>query len=84
MWDGSTYGADPFDPYDFDSGFHFGWAGVAPVVGDWNGDGRVDAGVFNDGSWYLDYNGNGAWNGFTTDRGFSFGWSGTKPVVANW
>jgi hypothetical protein len=33
--------------------FAFGLAGDAPVMGDWNGDGRGTVGVFRDGTWFL-------------------------------
>ena len=36
------------------------------------------------GTWYLDYNGNGAWNGAVTDRQYSFGSSVMKPVTGDW
>jgi len=45
-----------------------GWGGDPsdmPVVGDWNGSGTAKIGVFRKatGTWFLDYNGNGAWDG---------------------
>jgi hypothetical protein len=56
------------------------------VVGDWNGDGKTKIGVYRAavGMWYLDYNGNGAWDGCTTDRCFGFGISTDTPVVGDW
>jgi len=36
------------------------------------------------GGWYLDYNGNGAWNGSTIDRLYGFGNASMKPVTGNW
>lgn len=41
-----------------------------PVVGDWNGDGKTKVGVYrpSEGTFYLDYNGNGTWEGCTTDK----------------
>ena len=41
-------------------------------------------GAFLNGAWYLDYNGNGAWNGAVTDRQFSFGNATMKPVTGDW
>ena len=41
-----------------DTKYIFGLAGDIPVVGDWNGDGRTKIGVFRNGIWYLDFNGN--------------------------
>ena len=56
------------------------------IVGDWNGDGKTKIGVYraSTGTWYLDYNGNGAWDGCTTDRCFSFGIPTDTPVVGDW
>ncbi len=53
-----------------------------PISGDFNGDGTVDVGVFVDGNWYLDVNGNGQW-----DHGDLFaklGRRGDKPVTGDW
>jgi hypothetical protein len=62
--------------------------GSKPVVGDWNGDGKTDAGVVYDWGWglgwYLDANGNGAWDGCGVDRCFFFGATGSKPIVGDW
>ena len=54
------------------------------LLGDWNGDGKTEIGVFNEGSWYLDYNGNGVWDGFATTEASAFGWPGVTPVVGDW
>ena len=40
----------------------FGLPGWTSVVGDWNGDGKTKIGIYKDGVWYLDYNGNGVWD----------------------
>jgi len=62
--------------------------GDEPVAGDWNGDGKTDAGVVHDWGWglgwYLDANGNGAWDGCGVDRCFFFGGAGSKPVAGDW
>ncbi len=42
-----------------DKSYGFGWEGVTPVPGDWNGDGIDEIGVFDGYHWYLDLNGNG-------------------------
>ena len=42
--------------------FHFGMPGAVPVTGDWDGSGTTKIGVFLDGLWFLDLNGNGAWD----------------------
>ena len=40
----------------------FGMPGATPVTGDWNGSGTTKVGVFLDGLWFLDLNGNGVWD----------------------
>jgi len=41
--------------------FHyFGAPGWTPVVGDWNGDGKTEIGIYQNGSWYLDLAGTGS------------------------
>ena len=63
----------------------FGLLGGNPKVGDWNGDTKTDIGIYKDGTWYLDMNGNGAWDGSTTDRLVtSFGMPGWTPVIGKW
>ncbi|NJM13555.1 MAG: hypothetical protein HC889_18350, partial [Synechococcaceae cyanobacterium SM1_2_3] len=64
----------------------FGQAGDLPAAGDWNGDGKAKVGVFRAGTWYLDYNGNGAWDGCGVDRCYegSFGQAGDWPVAGKW
>ncbi len=32
---------------------------IKTVVGDWNGDGKTKIGIFRNGTWYLDADGNG-------------------------
>ena len=54
------------------------------VVGDWNGDGAMKVGIYRNGIWYLDKDGNGlldcatdgciAWGGYPEDI----------PVVGKW
>ncbi len=59
-----------------------------PLVGNWNGAGGDEVGVWrtSDRKWYLDYNGNGVWDGEPTDRVLGpFGQPATdKPVVGDW
>ena len=64
----------------------FGQAGDLPAAGDWNGDGKAKVGVFRNGTWYLDYNGNGLWDGCSVDRCYvgSFGIQGDLPVAGHW
>ncbi|XXY51108.1 hypothetical protein WME91_08180 [Sorangium sp. So ce269] len=70
--------------WDGDAGIRFSAAGDTPVVGDWNGDGRSEPGVFRnaDGTWLLDVDGNGWSPG--ADRQLQFGLSGDVPIVGDW
>ena len=71
--------------------FGSGYAGLGiitgeiAVIGDWNGDGRDKIGIYSDGYWVLDYNGNNAWDGSSVDRDVYWSWdSDDIPVVGNW
>jgi hypothetical protein len=63
-------------------------AGDQVVTGDWDGTGIVRQGVFRNGNWYLDYNGDGQWSGCgtttDTDRCYTFGMAGDIPVIGDW
>ncbi|TWT96011.1 Serine-aspartate repeat-containing protein D precursor [Botrimarina colliarenosi] len=61
--------------------FHYGAPGDAPVVGDWNGDGVRTIGVFRDGSWNLDTNGDGRLD--EHDRAVTLGQAGDTPLVGD-
>jgi hypothetical protein len=76
IWDGGVN----------DKQYNFGWAatGVTPMLGDWNGDGRTKVGIYYNGLWYLDYDGNGVWDGGVNDKQYVFGWSGMTPLVGDW
>ena len=53
--------------------------GGIPVVGDWNGDGRVSPGRFRDGTWTLtNPSGTSVW------RTVQYGSRGDLPVVGDW
>jgi len=75
-WDGTPTDA---------SAFH-GFAGVIPVTGDWNGNGKTEIGVYdpNTAKWYLDFNGNGKWDGTTIDHTAWFGFNGAVPITGDW
>ncbi|HEY7220929.1 MAG TPA: fibronectin type III domain-containing protein [Candidatus Binatia bacterium] len=64
----------------------FGQAGDLPVVGDWDGSGTDNIGVFRPGTgdWLLDLNGNGVFDGCSVDLCLKFGQQGDLPVVGNW
>jgi len=55
-----------------------------PVSGNWNGTGGMEIGTYLNGTWYLDYNGNGVWNGGVIDRQYTFGNASQKPVTGDW
>ena len=69
-----------------DRQYNFGITGDLPITGDWNNNGKSEIGVFRPSThmFYLDYNGNGAWNGLGVDRSFSFGITGDLPVTGDW
>ena len=62
--------------------YSFGLPTWSSVVGDWNGLGKTEIGVYKDGSWYLDTNGDGAFG--SGDKGNSFGQSGWTSIVGKW
>jgi len=76
MWDGCGT----------DRCLQIGMSGDVPLVGDWNGTGSAKVGVFRpaDGTFYLDYDGNGTWDGCGTDRCLQIGMSGDVPLVGDW
>ena len=69
-----------------DRAYNFGLTGDMPVAGDWNLDGRSEIGVLRPSlhTFYLDYNGNGAYNGPPADRAYNFGLTGDWPVAGRW
>ena len=62
----------------------FGQLSDVPVVGDWTGTGWPKHGVFRQGAWYLDLNGNDRWDGCRIDRCLNYGEPGNTPVVGDW
>jgi len=66
-----------------DHTFHFGKMGDHPIVGDWNGDGICTIGVFRDGVFHLDQDGDGRWNA-AIDTALAYGQDGDIPVVGDW
>ena len=88
VWVGCGAPANPAQ----DACIPFGLPGDVPVVGDWNASGTIKIGVFrpSTGTWYLDYNGNGTWDGcgapgdITKDACYTFGMTGDSPVTGAW
>jgi hypothetical protein len=65
----------------------FGTKGDLPIVGDWDGAGKIRIGVFrpSTGMWYLDTNGNGKLDACGVDACVGpFGQPGDLPVVGRW
>jgi protocatechuate 3,4-dioxygenase beta subunit len=60
----------------------FGLPGAIPVVGDFNGDGHDEIGIFYKGEWFLDLNDNGQWD--TEDLWAKLGSEADRPVVGDW
>ncbi|MFV1964384.1 MAG: SdrD B-like domain-containing protein [Pirellulaceae bacterium] len=60
----------------------FGIPGATPVVGDFNGDGLHEFGVYYRGEWFLDLNGNGQWD--AEDLWAQLGSDVDLPVVGDW
>ncbi len=60
--------------------------GDIPVVGDWNGDGRDEVGVYRPGvGWRLDRDGSRSWSGCGVDACYTFAVpGGNQPVVGRW
>jgi len=63
-------------------------AGDVAVSGDWTGNGHYKVGIFrpSTGQWWLDSNGDGAWDAGDANypTGYTFGFAGDKPVTGDW
>jgi hypothetical protein len=62
--------------------FQYGSKGDRAVAGDWNGDGIRTVGIFRNGAWFLDMDGDGRWS--DGDISVEFGQEGDLPVVGDW
>jgi ELWxxDGT repeat protein len=78
QWDG--------EPTDVHGVFGIGLSNAIPVVGDWNGDGIAEIGIYSDGNWYLDKNRSWAWDGEPADTFgvFGIGLANPVPVTGDW
>ena len=63
---------------------YFGLPGDLPVMGDWNGDGRLKIGIYRNGAWYVDWNGNYQWDSVDAAHVSFFGLPGDRPVIGQW
>jgi serine-aspartate repeat-containing protein C/D/E len=61
--------------------FLYGWAGDKPIAGDWTGEGQEMVGIFRDGSWILDLNGDGKYD--EHDKVLAMGQPGDRPVIGD-
>ncbi len=61
--------------------FEFGQSNDIPIAGDWNGDGIRSIGIFRDGRWHFDTDGDGRWS--NGDQTAQFGQKGDLPVVGD-
>ncbi len=74
-WYIDSNGDGQFIPSTGDKYVPFGAPGWTHLVGDWNGDGKSEIGIYKDTVWYLDWNGNGAWDA-DIDKVYNFGATG--------
>ena len=74
--------ADPWHAPSYPVSTTYGIATDIPIAGDWNGTGTKNIGVFRNGTWILDTNGNGILDG--SDKTVLFGQAGDIPVVGDW
>jgi hypothetical protein len=84
--DGSGNGAWNGTQADGFYSFGGGLTGAVPVAGDWTGTGSAKIGVYHNGVWYLDLNGNGSWDGTPIDGQIYFGGGvlNAVPVTGDW
>ena len=60
----------------------FGMAGGIPFAGDFNGDGLAEIGIFWQGQWFIDLNGNGLWD--DEDLWAKLGNNADLPITGDW
>lgn len=61
---------------------YFGLKDAVPITGDFDGDGISEIGVYVEGHWFIDLNGNGNWD--STDLWAKLGTAGDLPVTGDW
>jgi hypothetical protein len=86
LWYLDVNGNGVWDGPPADQLLFFGIPGALPVAGDWSGSGASRIGMYDPAAalWYLDYNGNGTWDGTPADRIYNFGFGGAIAVTGNW
>jgi hypothetical protein len=80
MGQGSWHLADPTNLDALAASFRFGEPGDVPVVGDWDGDGVMTAGVVRGDRWFLTNSNTGGYSTFA----FTYGDPGDVPIVGDW
>jgi hypothetical protein len=66
---------------NIDHVFRFGFAPDTAVAGDWNGDGISKIGIYRNGLWILDEDGDGQFT--RKDQSITFGQAGDQPLVGD-
>jgi serine-aspartate repeat-containing protein C/D/E len=66
-----------------DHTIQFGEEEALPIVGDWNGDGVTNIGLYRDGDWYLDMDGNGRFDDSDVLVEGLGGQAGDIPIVGD-
>jgi hypothetical protein len=74
--------ADPWHVSSYVASTVYGESTDLPIVGDWTGTGVKRIGIFRNGTWILDTNGDGVID--AGDKTISFGQAGDIPVVGDW
>lgn len=74
--------ADPWHVMTDTASTSYGLSTDIPIVGDWTGTGVKRIGIFRNGTWILDTNGNGIID--AADQTIAFGQAGDMPIVGDW
>jgi hypothetical protein len=77
-----SFTSDPWHVSSYLSTTTYGNATDLPIAGDWNVSGKKGIGIFRNGTWILDTNGNGVLD--SSDKTVAFGQAGDIPVVGDW
>jgi hypothetical protein len=81
-YNSASYSIDQWHVNSSPASGSFGSAGGIAVAGDWDGTGRKRIGVFQNGTWQLDINGDGVFD--AGDQTVTFGQAGDYPLVGDW